>query len=147
MTLALPFIKNKAFRTRNSKPRHWALGFMLLSLHAVLMWGFSEPLQQALLICHYGLFLMWQPIWRSHQKLSLPALLLFLCIGALLVFFVNWWLLAFWICGLFGLLGGRVFSSQEKSSRIGYLLAGSYLLAMLLLWVVPMLLDAAADLG
>lgn len=147
MTLAQPFIKNKTLSTGTPKPRHWALGFMLLSLHGVLMWGFSEPLQQALLICHYGLFLMWQPIWRSQQKLSLSALVLFLCIGALLVFFVNWWLLAFWICGLFGLLGGRVFSSQEKSSRIGYLLAGSYLLAMLLLWVVPKLLDASADLA
>lgn len=120
---------------------------MLLSLHGVLMWGFDDPLQKALLISHYGLFLMWQPIWRSHQKLSPPALILLLIIGALLVFFISWWLLAFWICGLFGLLGGRVFSSQEKSSRIGYLLAGSYLLSMLLLWIVPKLLDASAELA
>lgn len=65
----------------------------------------------------------------------------------MLVFFINWWIVAFWLCGLFGLLGGRVFSTQSKNSRIGYLLAGSYLLAMLLLWVVPKLLDASADLA
>lgn len=110
------------------------------------MWGFDDPLQKGLLLCHYGFFLIWQPIWRNEQKLSLPAFALFICIGSLLVFFVTWWLMAFWLCGLFGLLGGRVFSSHEKSSRIGYLLAGSYLLAMLLLWVVPKLLDASSDL-
>lgn len=120
---------------------------MLLTLHGVMLFGFADHAQKALLITHYGLFLLWQPIWRSHQRLTLPALLLFLTIGALLVFFINWWIVAFWLCGLFGLLGGRVFSTQSKNSRIGYLLAGSYLLAMLLLWVVPKLLDASADLA
>lgn len=149
MTLALPFIKNTKNKIRASaapSQRQWALSLMLLSLHGALIWGFNDPLQKSLLLCHYGFFLMWQPIWQNHQKLSLPALALFLCIGILLVFFINWWLMAFWLCGLFGLLGGRVFSSQEKSSRIGYLLAGSYLLAMLLLWVVPKLLAASAEL-
>lgn len=149
MTLALPFTRNKK-NNPSMNPvgdRHWALGLMLVSLHAVLIWGFDDALQQALLLCHYGFFLMWQPIWRNEQKLSLPALVLFISICALLVFFANWWLMAFWLCGLFGLLGGRVFSSQEKSSRIGYLLAGSYLLSMLLLWVVPKLLNASDELA
>jgi len=134
-------IKNRLARL------HWALGLMLLSLHGVLMWGFEDPLQKALLLCHYGLFLIWQPIWRNEQKLSFSTSALFLGIGALLVVFASWWLMAFWLCGLFGLLGGRVFSSQEKSSRLGYLLAGSYLLSMLLLWVVPMLLNASSELA
>lgn len=149
MTLALPFYKKHKAKITSSGAivhRHWALGLMLLSLHGILIWGFDEPLQKGLLLCHYGFFLMWQPIWRNEQKLSLPAFALFICICVLLVFFVNWWLMAFWLCGLFGLLGGRVFSSQEKSSRIGYLLAGSYLLSMLLLWVVPKLLNASAEL-
>jgi len=134
-------IKNRLARL------HWALGLMLLSLHGVLMWGFDDPLQKGLLLCHYGLFLIWQPIWRNEQKLSFSTSALFLGIGALLVVFASWWLMAFWLCGLFGLLGGRVFSSQEKSSRLGYLLAGSYLLSMLLLWVVPMLLNASSELA
>ncbi|HEU4707960.1 MAG TPA: ATP-binding protein [Methylophilaceae bacterium] len=142
MTLALPFIK-KITLPELAKTRHWSLGLMLLSLHGALMGDFTDPLEIGLLITHYGLFLMWQPIWRNQQKLSLPAFSLLISIGALLVFFINWWVVAFWLCGLFGLLGGRVFSSQDKSSRIGYLLAGSYLLAMLLLWVVPRLLNTS----
>jgi len=150
MTFSSRLLSKKLSKSATKKKLtqlHWPLGLMLLSLHAVLMWGFDDPLQKGLLLCHYGFFLIWQPIWRNEQKLSFSTSALFLCIGALLVVFANWWLMAFWLCGLFGLLGGRVFSSQEKSSRLGYLLAGSYLLSMLLLWVVPKLLNASSDLA
>ncbi|CAG0999621.1 Sensor protein ZraS [Methylophilaceae bacterium] len=119
----------------------YSLGLLLLSLHAVLIWGFETPLQKAFLICHYGFFLLWQPIWRTRQALSLYAAALFIAGGLLLVYFMSWWLMAFWLAGLFGLLGGRVFSILAKN-RLAYLLATSYLLASLLLWVVPKLLDA-----
>ncbi|HEY8118364.1 MAG TPA: ATP-binding protein [Methylophilaceae bacterium] len=62
-----------------------------------------------------------------------------------MIFFVSWWLIAFWLSSLFGLLGGRVFSSRAQSTRVGYLLAAGYLLSVLLLWVVPKLLHASAD--
>ena len=129
------------------KQRQWALGFMLLTLHAVLLWGFNSPLQKALLICHYGFFLLWQPIWQAQERLSITAAAFFLFAGGLMIFFVDWWLIAFWISGLFGLLGGRVFSAQAKSTRLGYLLAAGYLLAVLLMWVVPKLLNASADIA
>lgn len=129
------------------KQRQWALGFMLLTLHAVLLWGFNSPLQKALLICHYGFFLLWQPVWQAQERLSITAAALFLLAGGLMIFFVDWWLVAFWISGLFGLLGGRVFSAQAKSTRLGYLLAAGYLLAVLLMWVVPKLLNASADIA
>lgn len=125
--------------------RQWALGLMLLSLHGVLLWGFNTPLQKALLITHYGFFLLWQPIWRAKQRLSAAAVLLFLSGGGVMMFFVSWWLIAFWLSCLFGLLGGRVFSSRARSTRIGYLLAAGYLLSMSLLWVVPKLLHASAN--
>ncbi len=118
---------------------------MLLSLHGLLLWGFNTPLQKALLISHYGLFLLWQPIWRAKERLSVPAAILFLSGALVMLLFVNWWMIAFWICGLFGLLGGRVFSTQSRGTRFGYLLAASYLLAVLLLWVVPKLLNASGD--
>lgn len=125
--------------------RQWALGLMLFTLHGVLLWGFNSPLQKALLITHYGLFLLWQPIWQANRRLSISAALLFLSGGIVMIFFVSWWLIAFWLSSLFGLLGGRVFSSRAKSTRIGYLLAAGYLLAVLLIWVVPKLLGASAD--
>lgn len=121
-----------------------SLGLMLLTLHVVLLWGFDGYLQKAFLICHYGFFLLWQPIWRTQASLSLYASALFITGGLLLTYFMSWWLMAFWLAALFGLLGGRVFSSRARS-RMTYLLATSYLLTILLLWVVPKLLNSAQD--
>lgn len=121
-----------------------SLGLMLFSLHAVLVLGLDGHLQKAFLICHYGFFLLWQPIWRTQTSLSHYAAALFVAGGLLLTYFMSWWLMAFWLAVLFGLLGGRVFSSSAKT-RLAYLFATSYLLAMLLLWVVPKLLDSAQD--
>ncbi len=128
-------------------PHQWALGLMLLSLHIVLVWGIDLPIQKILLICHYGFFLLWQPIWRSEERLSTPTAIMFVGVGLFTIFLINWWLIAFWLAGLFALLGGRVFSSRAKSARISYLLAASYLLGVLLLWVVPKLLEASADIA
>src|SRR5690606_30706579 len=107
--------------------------------------GIDNPIQKFLLICHYGFFLLWQPIWKGKERLSLFTVVLIVGSGILTIFLINWWLIAFWLAGLFALLGGRVFSTRAKSARISYLLAASYLLATLLLWVVPKLLGAAAE--
>lgn len=121
-----------------------SLGLMLLTLHVVLVWGLDGYIQQAFLICHYGFFLLWQPIWRTKASLSYFAAALFVAGGLLLTYFMNWWLMAFWLASLFGLLGGRVFSSAAKS-RLAYLFATGYLLTVLLLWVVPKLLGSDQD--
>lgn len=126
---------------------HRVLALMLLSLHAFLIWGGGTTmLQRAIFLCHYGLFLMWQPVWRGTQKLSKPALTLFIGVGLIGFFYVNWWVSSLWLAILFGLLGGRIFSEDTKTTRIVPILAASYLLSMLLLWVVPKLLGASADL-
>jgi len=126
---------------------HRILALMLLSLHAFLIWGDNTShLQRAIFLCHYGLFLMWQPIWRSAEKLSKASIILFITFGWLAFTFNNWWFTATWLATLFGLLGGRIFSDESKSNRIIHILAASYLLAMLLLWVVPKLLDASNEL-
>ncbi len=123
------------------------LALMLLALHAFLIWGDgATQLQRAFFMCHYGLFLMWQPIWRSTEKLTKTAIVLFLGVGFIAYFYMNWWLSAIWLSILFGLLGGRIFSDDSKSNRIVHILAASYLLTMLLLWVVPKLLSANNDL-
>lgn len=125
--------------------QQWILALLLLSLHGVVLWGFDSALTRALLLTHYGLFLLWQPIWRGEQHLSPASAMLFLAGGLLLLLAVNWWVLAFWQAALFGLLGGRVFSAQARHLRIAYLIAAAYLLAVLLLWVVPKLLAHPPD--
>ena len=123
------------------------LALMLLALHAFLIWGDgATQLQRAFFLCHYGLFLMWQPVWRSTDKLTKTAIAVFIAVGLIAFFYINWWLTAIWLSILFGLLGGRVFSEESKANRVVHILAASYLLAMLLLWVVPKLLGSSADL-
>src|SRR3989344_3015047 len=128
-------------------PHQWALGLMLLSLHIVLVWGIDMPIQKILLVCHFGFFLLWQPIWKGKERLSTLTAVMFVSAGILAIFFINWWFIAFWLAGLFALLGGRVFSSRAKNTRISYLLAAGYLLGVLLLWEVPKLLNASADIA
>ena len=123
------------------------LALMLLSMHAFLIWGAQAAyLQRAFFLCTYGLFLLWQPVWRSAEKLSKAAITLFISVGLIGFFIINWWLTALWLAILFGLLGGRVFSDESKATRLVNILAASYLLSMLLLWVVPKLLSASSDL-
>ena len=126
---------------------HRVLALMLLSLHALLIWGEqANYLQQTFFLCTYGLFLAWQPVWLNTEKLSKLSIALFIGVGLIGFFYVNWWVTAIWLSILFGLLGGRIFSDESKSNRVIHILAASYLLSMLLLWVVPKLLGASNDL-
>lgn len=120
---------------------------MLLVLHGVLLGGPGGAWVDALMVVHYGLFLLWQPIWRGEQHLGWVAAVLFVACGGLLLLWLNWWLLAFWLAGLIGILGGRVFSSRAKRERWAYLGAVGYLLTMLLIWVEPHLLALANPLS
>lgn len=132
------------------------MALMILALHGFLI---SSPLSvnsllsqdinyvhNALLLCHFGFFLMWQPLLRQTNALPWYTSLAILVGVTLIVTFINWWVIAFWVAGLFALIGGRVFSSESKRSGFPYILAVTYLLAILLLWIVPKLLKADADL-
>ncbi len=131
-------------------PYPWELSLLLLTLHAAMMAEPGSGWALAAMIAHYGLFLLWQPIWRTEQPLNPMAALLFIGGGLILLFGISWWVLAFWHALLIGLLGGRVFSSQARQERIAYLLAAVYLVAMLLIWVEPRLMaqsSATATVG
>jgi signal transduction histidine kinase len=122
-------------------PQIW-LGTMLLALHAALAWDFESAWSRAFLLAHVGLFLIWQPMWRGERNLSYKHVALIVIIGLVLVGFTNWWLMAVWLAVLFGLIGGNVPGIRERHHRIASLLAAVYLLAMLLVWVVPELFSA-----
>ncbi len=123
------------------------MALMLLSLHALLIWGEAGDLHKALFLCHYGLFLMWQPLMRQTNKLSWQAAFIIVIGAAIAMSYTNWWFTAFWIAGLFSLIGGRIFSTESTRSRLPNILAAAYLLAILVLWVVPKLLKANDDLA
>lgn len=122
------------------------MALMILSLHALLVWGEASQAYSALLLCHYGFFLLWQPVFRQNVKVSWPITMVIGAVACLSVFLMSWWVAAVWIAGLFALIGGRVFSSSPAHSRVPNILASTYLLTILLLWVVPKLLKTTQDL-
>lgn len=110
---------------------------MLLLLHLALWLGVNNIFTRPLLFVHLGLFLMWQPLWRGEREIRSGGILAILCASIFALWWLNWWLLAFWISGLFALVGGRVFASSTRWMRVPYMVIMAYLLVMQLFWVMP----------
>lgn len=112
---------------------------MLLTLHGAVAWEPTEWWARGLLLAHFGLFLIWQPVWRGERQIPLTRALMVLCLGAFFAVSANWWLIATWMAMLFGLIGGGVPGTVGRSDRFVAILAAVYLVTILLMWVVPQL--------
>lgn len=110
---------------------------MLGLLHIALMLGVDSRWAHPLLLTHLGLFLLWQPLWRGEREMGMGALVFVAFAATVTIFWLNWWVVAFWLTGLFGLVGARVFAFRDRWTRFLYLSVMGYMLAALLLWVVP----------
>src|ERR1700675_3509331 len=120
------------------------LALMLLGLHVALAFGIDMPVSKAFVLFHFGCFLLWQPVWRGDQKVYVGQALLIVGAAALLVTSASWWLMALWLSVLFALIGGEVPAIKNVGQRIVSLIAATYLLAILLVWVVPHLFEVTA---
>lgn len=116
---------------------HWLLLTMLALLHSVLWLGIENVWSRPFLLAHLGLFLLWQPFLGGQEKLRLGGAIFIVFASIVAVWWLNWWVIAFWVSGLFALVGGRVFQSSSTLHRWRYLLVMAYLLAVLVLWVIP----------
>src|SRR5574340_1163343 len=125
----------------------WLLLAMLGLLHGALLLGTDSAWAHPLLLGHLGLFLLWQPLWRGEREVGRGALAFIALAAAVVVFWLNWWVIAFWLTGLFGLVGARVFVFRDRWARLMYLSTITYLLVVLLLWVVPHLFGVQAAAG
>jgi signal transduction histidine kinase len=119
-----------------SRPQWW-FGGMLLALHAALAWGIDSLFSRAMLLVHFGIFLIWQPVWRGERNLDSRQAFLVVIVGLLLAGWNNWWLMAVWLAVLFALIGGNLLGSEQPRQRLAALIAAVYLLSLLLVWVVP----------
>ncbi|HMJ50055.1 MAG TPA: hypothetical protein VK440_05770 [Burkholderiales bacterium] len=117
--------------------QQWLLGLMLLALHAVLFLEIDSWLARGFVLTHFGLFLLWQPVWGGERNLDIRHALLIIVTGILFTVWTSWWLIAVWIAVLFALIGGNVPSKRQRRQRAMLLVAAFYLLAILLMWVVP----------
>ena len=116
-----------------------SLGLMLLALHASVAWGIDDWWPRAFLLAHFGLFLLWQPVWRGEREIAPTQALSVIAAAGLLVGWYNWWLMAVWLAVLVGVIGGSVPRIGERRQRMISVLAALYLLSLLLIWVVPQL--------
>ena len=116
---------------------HWWMGLMLLTLHLSLAWGIESWWARGLMLAHFGFFLMWQPVWRADQDVSVASTLFIIGAGLALGLIASWWLVALWLGVLVGLVGGKAFSTEIARQHAASLIALLYLLGILLGWVVP----------
>ena len=119
-----------------SRANGW-FGAMLLALHAALAWGIDGLASRAMLIVHFGIFLLWQPVWRGERSIETRQSFVIVVVGIMLTAWSNWWLMAAWLAMLFGLIGGSLIGSEQPRRRLPAMLGALYLLSLLLIWVVP----------
>jgi signal transduction histidine kinase len=115
----------------------WLSFAMLIVLHWALWLGMQSLWMHPLLLTHLGLFLMWQPLWRGESRLRPGGAAFIVAMSLIAMFWLSWWVLAFWVSVLFALVGGRVFAFHARWQRMYYLLMMAYLLAVLVLYIAP----------
>ncbi|HEX9183406.1 MAG TPA: hypothetical protein VF876_09125 [Burkholderiales bacterium] len=110
---------------------------MLALLHVVALRGAADEGARVLVIAHLGLLLLWQPLLRGERPVTATQAVVIALCAAAAALWLNWWLLAVWTVMLAGLVGGRVFLHQARWQRRFYLLVFIYLLALLVVIVLP----------
>ncbi len=117
--------------------RRWVVIGMLLALHAAMISEHGDVFQRLLLLSHFGFFLLWQPFFAAERELKVFSVVLLVGITAATLYFLPGWLIVAWLLVLLGILGGRVLTVGASTRNRFYLVAFSYVLTLLLLWVVP----------
>ena len=115
----------------------WLMLAMLVCLHFAATRGVEDIWARGLMMAHLGLFLVWQPFIQAGQRLKFSETILIVLIAVGILVFLNWWMLGLWVVALAGIVGGKVFLFQARWLRLSYLTVFSYLVALLLLWIVP----------
>jgi len=138
-TLSEPFF----FRIANSvwgfSQRYWRLVVvaMLALLHIAVFRGVADPWARALLLAHFGLLLLWQPFLRAEQRISVTQGAILSLFALVVMLYLDWWLLAFWVVVIAGLVGGKVYQHHARWQRRCYLVVLAYLLALLAVAILP----------
>lgn len=115
---------------------------MLASLLAAVAFIDDIYLSKSLLIIHFGLFLLWQPVLEQQESFSTRNLLvLFIFLGCFIIWF-NIWTGTFWMLLLMSLLTGRIFARGLGRAIYGVSVVVLFLEITLLL--TPLLFKLAA---
>lgn len=99
------------FRERKGS---FLLATILLFLHGSIWLDFASATSKSLLLIHLGLFLIWQPIWKSDANIDWQKSFVFISITLALVFWLNLWLMFIWLVILGGFFGGRTLINRSE---------------------------------
>ena len=123
----------------NFSQRHWrfVVVAMLALLHVAVLRGTADDWARALLLAHLGLLLLWQPFLHGEHQISATQGAFIGLVAVAVMLWIGWWLLAFWVVVLAGLVGGKVFLHQARWQRRCYLVVLIYLLALLEIVILP----------
>jgi len=133
-----PFLRI-ANATWGLSQRYWRLVVvaMLALLHVAVFRGVADPWARALLLAHLGLLLLWQPFLRAEQRVSAVQGLILSLFAVAIMVWLDWWLLAFWVVVIAGLVGGKVYQHHARWQRLCYQVVLVYLLALLAIAILP----------
>lgn len=123
--------------SRLSEHEHRLLGLMIFTLLLAISLGENNDVTRSLLITHFGLFLLWQPILKQEQSFSTLNLALLIAFILVFIFWFNLWISTFWMLLLLSLLTGRIFA--RGLGRAAYGLAVVILFLQLTLIITPTL--------
>jgi signal transduction histidine kinase len=134
-----PAFSRLANATWDFTRRYWRLIVvaMLALLHVAVFRGVQDPWARALLLAHLGVVLLWQPFLRAEQRVSPVQGFILSLVAFAVMMQLDWWLLAFWVVVLAGLVGGKVYQQHARWQRRCYLLVLVYLLALLAVVILP----------
>ena len=127
--------------------QRWVLIALLAVLHLALLSGANTAVGMMCWLVDVGLFILWQPFIHAERRIDIFGLAGIVVVLAGGGWIFGWWLLIFWVAALTALVGGRVMFIDHRPTRIFYLLAFAYLLAALLVWLVPKVVPNEALIG
>jgi len=138
-SLESPAFSRVAAATWDFTRRYWRLIVvaMLALLHIAVFRGVADPWARALLLAHLGVVLLWQPFLRAEQRVSPVQGFILMLVAFAVMMRLDWWLLAFWVVVLAGLVGGKVYQQHAPWQRRCYLLVLLYLLSLLAVVILP----------
>ncbi len=115
-----------------------SLGFMLMLLNVALHQPESHHyLILALLLAHFGFFLLWQPALNPNKEIHLKSLFTVMFLNIILYVVIGNWFVALWIILLVGLTSGSALVNGLQ--RALYALATVILFLQLSLLLTPRL--------
>jgi signal transduction histidine kinase len=137
--LPAPVLTRLANTAWSFSQRYWRIVVvaMLALLHVAVFRGVTDPWARAMLLAHLGLLLLWQPFLRAEQRISATQGLILALVASAVMLWLDWWLLAFWVVVLAGLVGGKVYQQDARWQRRCYLVVLVYLLALLAVAILP----------